>query len=485
MNKKLNILLFAGCLLTACIEDEGNYDYTPIKDVAIEGLADSYRFVLQVPQALTPDISTSIDEANLSYCWRLGSDTLCRTKTFDYTFTKVPASSDPLTFDVWDSSTDIRYSKVMEINVVSPFYSGWLMLTEDDKNNGALAFQSYEDKQELFQDVYKDVNGEQMQGTPINVKQYRWQDGFTGAYVDRVTVVCGNGGKSFDLDGTSMERVKYYEDEFRDLTPNISNVVSQYYGYDMAINIVSDGKIYAKASSSMGSPEDAYYQYPLEGDDKGYSASSILGKGYDKYYFTLDEKNHRFVYYTCNSLSSVVSPVIWNESSSTAGVDLENVPGHLVWMDGELYSPLYSIVENNGKYTLRRFSISWDGTTTLNGYLELPDGTADGNSAFALNMQSPYLFVSVGNKLQAINLENLSAGADAVNNICTYEGNITSMFYAYNSNLGVNEFALTIDAGNGESSLLIVDPILTKHGEIVKRYDHVKGKVVSLWRKSM
>lgn len=481
---KLSTILLAGCLFAACIEDEGNYDYTPIEEVSITGLSDSYRFVLQTTQSLTPQITTNLEDSRLSYCWRLGSDTLCKTKNFDYTFTKVPASNDPLTFDIWDSKTDIRYSKVMSISVVSPFYTGWLMLTKDADGKGALAFQSYEDTEELFQDVYEEVNNETMQGTPVNVKQYRYQDGFTGAYTDRVTVVC-SGGKSFDLDGTSMERVKYYEDEFKDVTPSISNVVSQYYGYDYAINIVSDGKIYVKASGSMGSPEDAYYQYPLEGDENGYYSSSILAKGYSSYYFTLDELNHRFVFYTCNSLSSVVSSVLWNEDSSVQGIDLENVPGRLVWMDGKLYEPLYSIVENNGKYILRCMSISWDGTTTLTSYLELPDGVINENSSFALHKQSPYLFVSNGNQLKAINLENLSAGADAVNDICTYSGVITSMHYELNNNLGVNEFALTIDNGDGTSSLLIINPVLTSKGEILKRYDQIEGTVVSLYRKAM
>lgn len=46
--------------------------------------------------------------------------------------------------------------------------------------------------------------------------------------------------------------------------------------------------------------------------------------------------------------------------------------------------------------------------------------------------------VSNGNMLQAINLENLSAGAKAVNEICCYEGEILAMHYAYDNAAGLN-----------------------------------------------
>ena len=50
------------CCLNACIEDKGNYNYVPLEEVAISGLDDSYRFVLQKSQSITPKVITNIDE---------------------------------------------------------------------------------------------------------------------------------------------------------------------------------------------------------------------------------------------------------------------------------------------------------------------------------------------------------------------------------------------------------------------------------------
>lgn len=476
------------CCLNACIEDKGNYNYVPLEEVAISGLDDSYRFVLQKSQSITPKVITNIDESNLTYCWRIGPDTLCKTKDFNYTFTRIPVavSSNPLTFEVRDMTTDVRYSKVMQVSVVSPFYTGWLMLTAQRDGMAALAFQSYEDEQMLYQDVYQDVNNEKLSGTPLMVKQLKYQDGITGAYMDRVSVVCKN-GKSPELDGTSLVRCKYYEDEFKNESLHIDNITSEYYRNEKALSVVSDGLVYGKVLGSMGSPDDAYYQYPFEGDEQGYKIAPFLVKGaYTSYYFALDELNHRFVYYTATTLSSRVSSVVWNEEESVSGVDLYDVQGKLIWMGAILYNDdIYSIVLDKGVYVLRRMAIEWDGRATLLACMELPAGVVGEGSCFALHPTSPYLFISNGDMLQAINLENLSAGADAVNEICRYEGDILAMHYAFDNSSKLDEFGIAIQTGENESALLIINPTLSSKGEIITRYGHVEGKVVSLYRKFM
>lgn len=482
--------LFIGwllCFVYACIEDTGNYDYTTLEDVEISGLEASYRFVLQKPKSIVPIVTTRIDEKNLVYCWRIGADTLCKTKEFNYLFTRIPvaASSNPLTFDILDRTTGVRYSKEMTVNIVSPFYTGWLMLTAQSDGEAGLAFQSYEDEEMLYQNVYEEVNGEKLIGTPVLVKQLKYQDGITGAHLDRVSVICRD-GKSPELDGTSFVCCKFYEDEFKSGIPRISNITSEYYSSDKALSIVSDGLIYGKVPGGMGTPDDAYYQYPFEGDEKGYKVAPYIVPGsMTSYYFALDELNHRFVYYSAKTLSSKVASVVWDEEESVAGIDLYHIPGEMVWMGAVRYEDIYSIVLHQGKYILRRMAVEYDGTTTLMDYAELPDGMITAKSCFALHPSSPYMFVSNGCTLKAINLENLSAGGGAVNDICAYEGDILAMHYAYDSKKGIDEFGIAIEMGNNESALLIINPLLSSKGEILKRYDHVEGKVVSLYRKSM
>lgn len=485
---RINILLIVSIALlhTSCLDDEGNYDYTALNEVGIDGLESSYRFLLQEEVSLHPEVKTDIPQDRIEYCWRIGADTLARTCNLDYTFTRIPVSSNPLTFEARDRLTDVRYFKNMTVNVVSPFYSGWLILS-DDNGKSVLDFQSYEAGNHYYADLYREVNGEPMSGTPLMVKQLNYQDGFTGAYADRVVVV-NRDGKSVDLDGVSMLAYTPFEDSFKtDSRPSLTNVGAEWYNknWSFVIPAVTDkGEVYGRTSGSMSTPEDGYFQYPYQGDELGYSlAPFIMMAGYNGYFFGFDEKNQRFVYFA-TSISSRVSPLAWNLTESLEGVNLDKIEGELIWMGTFLYnSNLYAVVKSGGDYTLYGMSINWDATATLTVCAKLPAGAVDDNSLFQLHPTSPYILMTKGNKLMALNLDNLGNVDDAVNDIATYEGDITALHYAFDNLKQVNELAVAIQTAAGQSSLLVIDPQLTSQGEVLERYDGIKGRVVSLCRK--
>jgi len=488
MKKKYLLLLLCvpAFLLSACIEDQGNYNYITLKEVGITNLSDSYRFILQGPFTLAPKITTDIDSSSLSYSWRIGADTLSKQKTLSYTFTKTLLSSDPLTFDVLDKTTNVRYSKTIQINVVSPFQTGWLVL---GNNNGApkLSFFSYEEGLNYYPDVYSEVNKEALTGTAKMVKQLNYMDGSTAVYYDRVSVICEN-GKSPELDGNSMIRRKFYEDEFKGKTLYLGAINSEYYSNDNALFIISEGKIYEKAPGAMGSPDDAYYQYALDGDSKGYKVADNYTKGYNygDYYLAVDELNHRYVSFSRSSLSAKVASLTLAKGTSTSLIDPENLEGSSVWMGQGYNGNALSILKTSaGKYILHVLSGSWDGSWTLVNKYQFPDGVIDDESCFAPHKVNPYLMISTGKKLMALNLEAFSAGDAAINDICTYEASITAMHYAYNINKLVNELGIAIQTTTSSSSLLIINPSLTSKGEVLKRYDNIAGKTVSIWRKIM
>ena len=249
-------------LFMSCLSDDGNYNYKQLGNVDISGLEDSYRFILQEKVNLKPSVKTDIDLNSLTYCWRIGADTLSKTKDLDYTFVRIPTSSDPLTFEVYDKTTDVRYAKKIKMSVVSPFYTGWLILA-DENGKSVLDFQSYEADQLFYHDLYKEVNGEDLKGEPLAVKQLNYQDGFTGAYADRVVVV-NKDGESPDLDGTSLLKYTTFESQFKtDDAPSVSNITAEYYGSDKVVCVVTaSGKVYGKTPGGMGTPEDGYFQYP-------------------------------------------------------------------------------------------------------------------------------------------------------------------------------------------------------------------------------
>lgn len=475
--KNLYILLgVSACLLSSCLEDEGNYVYTKIQPVEITGLEDSYRFILQKDIALSPSVKTDINEADIEYIWRIGADTLANTKDLTYKFTKVPVSNDPLTFEIYNKKTDVRYPKTMSLSVVSPFTTGWLLLTEE----GALAFQSFEDQKEFYQDVYSTVQGKKLEGTPVSVSQLNFQDGSTGQYLDRVSVIMKN-GKSAMLDGNSMEYICSYEDQFRgfDKAPAIAFENGYWYRYfssGTTVLVTEDGTAYGKIPSSMMYPEALYFEYPYAGDSKGYKlAPHMTGAYYANYYVGYDELNKRFIYITPSTLSA---------SFYDVGVDASTL-GECVWMGGNYNINVYSIHKSADTYNVATFAMDWSGGAYDYVKAALPAGTLDESSCYAVRSDGAYIFASRGNKLLAINVAGLQTDpASSVVELCEFEGPITAMSLDYRTgNFNVNEFAVCIQNGS-TSSLLILNQDLASHGQITARYDGIQGKVISMFRKS-
>lgn len=226
----------------------------------------------------------------------------------------------------------------------------------------------------------------------------------------------------------------------------------------------------------------------MEGDAKDYQIGAYFTKPHSDYYVTLDELNHRYVYFNRSSLSTIVSSLSVDEASSTRDFDPNNVKGTSVWMGQSKDQKALSIVKTpEGKYVLDVMTSTYAGIFTLVARYEFPDGAVNDESCFAPHRNIPYLMIGTGNQLKALNLEALSAGAGALNNIATYEGRIAAMQYAYDINKNIDEFGIAITGSNTErtGSLLIINPTLTAGGEILKRYDHVGGKIISICRKIM
>lgn len=482
MKKSILLLAMVPFAFTSCLEDEGNYDYTELQTVEISGLAESMRCVLQQPQNITPSVATQIPADRLEYIWRIGADTLGTEKDLKYTFTDVPINKDPLTFEVRDKQTNVRYSKTIDLTVVSPFTTGYAILTDA----GKLAFQSFESGNPLYQDVCEAVKGEPLSGKPLSVKQLRYQDGNTGAWFDRISVLM-QGGKSPEFDGVSMKRTKWYDDEFHTASvPSFAAITAQYFNTDKALDIITtDGQVFIKRIGSMGSPDDGYYEYPLQSEG-GYKIAPCVTRltSNDAAYVGLDEQNHRFVLWMGNNLSANLRHVAANDAQ------FSTIPGTLVWMGNPMYSYTgYAIVKNEGKYYLYVLTTDWQLSPTVK-MAQLPDGAVNDNCVFAANITmqnydvvSNYLFIGDGPKLKAINLLSLDNMNDAVIDVATFDGDITDMHFDRDVNvLPEAEFSIAVSRSTG-SSIYQLDPTIINHGAIIKKYDGINGRIVSFCRK--
>ncbi|MDR2413893.1 MAG: hypothetical protein LBD64_02775 [Odoribacteraceae bacterium] len=69
-------LLTCALLLVSCYRDKGNYDYTPVSDIEISGLEESYILVTGVDTLrISPLVNTTYPESDLEYRWVLAKST--------------------------------------------------------------------------------------------------------------------------------------------------------------------------------------------------------------------------------------------------------------------------------------------------------------------------------------------------------------------------------------------------------------------------
>lgn len=476
-------MLLCVAALAGCIKDNGNYDYAALDRVEISGVADELRVFLQDPVSLSPTVETTIPEADRQYVWRIGYDTLCRTKDFNYTFASEPTTTGPLMFEVCDTRTNVRYRKEFTLSVVSPFQRGWAVLHRTD-GELQLSLVSYERDGMIYDDIYRSVNDDRLSGDVYMMKHMQANPSGSLSYNRMMILTSEN---SVVLDAVSMEKIEDMESDFRPsmtARPEFANY--EYYSADMWICTICGGQPYGKKLSYSEAPEDGWYEYPIDADELGISLSPQMQKA-DRmeYYLGFDELNHRYVSIWGGTYNQTIGSL--RMAAEAPGFDPDQVDGECVAMFRSLGSRAVSVIKNSeGHYRVHVFTndIDWtivQPTWTLLGQYEFPEGEVDDQTVFEVHGSSPYLFYSKGHALKALNLEALSAAGSPLNQIAAYDGEITAICHAYMSSysLSYNELAIAIqpDADPGSAALLIVDPQLTANGKILKRYDNVGGRV--------
>jgi hypothetical protein len=144
----LALMMTAG--LSSCISDDSSYgDESKVSELSISDVDSSTMPVINVNLGedcvITPNVKYSGDKSNLSYEWSLGSYTSGSKGTlevvgtdekFEYFFTKGGA------YYVHLKLTDGEVGLVQEyqVNVNRTFENGYVLVSNDENNNGNLAF---------------------------------------------------------------------------------------------------------------------------------------------------------------------------------------------------------------------------------------------------------------------------------------------------------------------------------------------------------
>lgn len=129
-------LLLLSCLLPACVEDEGNYSYTPVNEINIDGIEDQYTGMAYSDVIdIVPDITGSVkgeDTSSYEYTWfRCGTNhnhqVIGTEKELHWLANAAPGSH-TVYLNVKDTQTGYEKNYSTTIVLSSPFTRGFLIL---------------------------------------------------------------------------------------------------------------------------------------------------------------------------------------------------------------------------------------------------------------------------------------------------------------------------------------------------------------------
>lgn len=141
--KRIYFLLFLALGMASCVDDEGNYSYTDLNEIAIDNIKDSYNVLSMIDRLqISPDITDTYghDLSNYSFKWQICSGSLASTgyhkhtvigeqKDLDWSVDLDPGSY-MMYFIITDRSTGIESINLISLSVSHPATRGFLILGE-------------------------------------------------------------------------------------------------------------------------------------------------------------------------------------------------------------------------------------------------------------------------------------------------------------------------------------------------------------------
>lgn len=262
-----SLLLFIVTGFYSCLDDKNNFDYKQVNELDGEILnIDIAGYEVNVGEELTisPTFKFTIDKENpdVSYEWYLDGKKLDVT-TPSYTFSSDKYGIYELTYAVVDNKTGVKFSLSTKITVTSAYLKGWAILS-DMNGRSALSFikvkmvkklyydsdgrEAYKDSivyEEVEKDIIPDLGTE-----PLRLLEstgywdLAYQDLNSGEEVLYDELVVMQGSKWVELNGNSLMKSVYTEEEFNGDIPDDFSPVDAVMTYSSKFLFNQNGYIY-------------------------------------------------------------------------------------------------------------------------------------------------------------------------------------------------------------------------------------------------
>lgn len=503
MKSKIIILsifaLFLG--MTACVVDDGNYEYKDINDVVISGIETKYTITMLDTLRITPSLAGSIgpiNEQDYDFLWTLYEglnspqrfsvpDTLAKSRNLEIAVTHIPDNY-RLSFHVKDKNTGVRYRHQFEVQIMSEFQRGLLILSDLD-GNAAVSMVSITG--DVFPNLYYNINGEHAGTKPLAI------DMMGRAPLDYVAVICDDDRGGVFASSVSFKQMMEYRDIFYNSPAVIKpqgfhtlrsyGAVSDYQEFVNQSFIVNDGKLYFKdLNYNVTTPEgtvtvETKFYDPYSGD---YEIASERFRMVSNLHFC--NKYKRYMYIPNLNQPNLFPVVAEPESPHFCPA---NVGMELVW---GRHSPsprnvvlVHSLHRNDdGKivYFKWRANFPSAGRIEPQGKIVLPDEWAIHQAKhFAGNVRQDYIYYGVGN---TVYLYDAVAHQERV--IYQFPGNVTVDKLLYREELLTIE-RMWVATSQGDSGMCgsIHEMEVGPGGNLIllESFENVGGKIVDMcWK---
>ncbi len=223
---KNNILLLFTFIIFGCIEDKGNYEYNPVRDLEIKNLTS---ITLSVGETVTliPKVIIRYDKTetaleNVEYEWLVEHEVVGREPSLVYTG-KEYGSYDCM-LRIIDPLTKVVSYMDFEISVISKYNSGILILSEENGQAQLSMIRSkYMQDTIIYDGEWKNVysienDGDKLRGKPIFMQEHWVYSDGGEISLGEITVLTEENGKILvqELNGNTLKRETYIEQEFKD-----------------------------------------------------------------------------------------------------------------------------------------------------------------------------------------------------------------------------------------------------------------------------
>jgi hypothetical protein len=408
-------------LVQACYKDKGNYDlvdYNQILSIASTG---SVSVIMGDTFRVNPTIKWKYPERDTlayDYEWRQIDSVVYNKRNLAYTPDKPGYIM--IYLYVTEKATGIVTRYAMQIQVISAYKAGWLLLTNKGGKSG-LTYIRRDSKRDANNAIYYEYKyfpdifeqrfpGQELGDQPAKLVTKVWPD----YSLDEVLVLQGN--SSVYLSGDDLSKKITLRSEFpNQIFPNSSKPVGYADGGPMNFILGDDGNIYTKKNAkTMGGLHDGLFlNVAMYFEGGGANITQMVETEFDNnsIVYVYDDLKKRFVglYVNTGSGDSHGGKMfLSNTSTPPAGwVDLNNLTGYTMkYCSDYAYGAGYmNILKNNttGEYLYQTYSLSMQFTSigVYDQKQEVFAGSAyvSDNTVYYRIRNSSYLFFGEGSKL--------------------------------------------------------------------------------------